>query len=244
MQTMRMSRAPARRIRSSAAAALPPGLQRLGGNYGVLLGLIAAIDRRDNYTLRHCEMVAEYAARLAAALGLSAQAQRSVAIAGMLHDVGKIAVPDAVLCKPGPLTAEETALMRQHVAIAPGLILDVPDRNEVVDGVIHHHERWDGGGYLRGLAGEAIPYIARIISVVDVYSALTLDRPYRKGVSQHVAIAELEAAAGSQLDPALTATFITMLRAEGTEAAAAAKAAETVKVAETAQAAQAAEAAA
>ncbi len=190
------------------------GGQTGGGNYAVLVGLITAIDRRDNYTREHCEMVSDYAGRLAHKLGLSSETQHTVAIAGMLHDVGKIVIPDHILRKPSRLTEDEYTVMKQHVNVAAGLIVDVPNRDEVVDGVVHHHERWDGTGYAKGLRGEAIPYVARIVSVVDLYSAMTLDRSYRKGLSPQAALEELRRAAGTQLDPTVTAAFIDMVEAE------------------------------
>jgi HD-GYP domain-containing protein (c-di-GMP phosphodiesterase class II) len=126
--------------------------------------------------------------------------------------VGKIGIPDAILRKPGPLTTDEYAIVKQHVWLGAAIVRDLPNVEAIRAGVRHHHERWDGNGYLDGLAGEAIPLIARIVSVCDAFSAMTTTRPYRKALSVAEALERLEGAAGSQLDPRLVTAFVAGIR--------------------------------
>lgn len=182
-------------------------LRRLG-TFGVLDGLVTAVDNKDHYTRRHSEEVTEYALAIARALGLSEETQRSLRIAGLLHDVGKIGVPDWILRKPGRLDDEEESVVRQHVLLGEMIIKDVPGLGEVIGAVGSHHERVDGGGYPRGLRGEAIPLLGRILAVADAYSAMTSNRPYRKALTPDEARAELLRCAGSQLDPIVVRAFV------------------------------------
>lgn len=177
------------------------------GVFGLLESLVTSVDRRDNYTRAHCETVAEYAALLGQEIGLSPTAQRVLRLASLLHDVGKICIPDHILRKSTRLTGPEFAVIRHHVAIAQHLIVDVPNAVEVRTLALHHHERFDGRGYPDGLRGEAIPYLARVLAVADAFSAITLDRPYRRGLPPQEAYAELQRVAGSQLDPQLVEVF-------------------------------------
>jgi HD-GYP domain-containing protein (c-di-GMP phosphodiesterase class II) len=126
--------------------------------------------------------------------------------------VGKIGIPDGVLRKPGKLTAEEYEIVKQHVALGDLIVRDLPDLELIRAGIRHHHERWDGAGYLTRLAGEEIPLVARILSVADAFSAMTTTRPYRKSLSVDEAITRLEDAAGSQLDEKLVLAFVSGLR--------------------------------
>jgi len=176
-------------------------------SFEVLTGLVEAVDTKDRYTKRHSEDVARYAVFLAERIGLPADEVRSVELAGLLHDVGKIGIPDGILRKPGPLTTDEYLIVKQHVWLGAAIVRDLPNVDQVRAGVRHHHERWDGTGYLDGLSGEEIPLIARIVSVADAFSAMTTTRPYRKALSVTEALVRLRAAAGSQLDPRLVATF-------------------------------------
>ena len=139
----------------------------------------------------------------------------TIQLAGLLHDVGKIGIPDPILRKPGRLTAAEYAIVKQHVALGDMIVRDVPDIELVRAGIRHHHERWDGDGYLDRLAGEEIPLIARILAVGDAFSAMTTTRPYRKALDVREALTRLEDAAGSQLDEELVEAFV-----EGIETAA------------------------
>jgi diguanylate cyclase (GGDEF)-like protein len=181
--------------------------------FGVFEGLIAIIDAKDRYTKFHSEDVTSHALLLAEALGLDDETRRLVRLSGLLHDIGKVGVPDTILRKPGPLTPEEFEIVKQHVALGDAMVGAVPALAEVRAGVRHHHERWDGTGYLDRLAGKQIPLVARILSVADAYSAMTTTRPYRKALSREVALERIAEAAGSQLDPELAERFVLVMRA-------------------------------
>jgi len=188
--------------------ALRDSLAQQDTSFGVLDGLVTAVDAKDRYTRAHSEHVAALAVGLADALGLPEAARDALHNAGLLHDVGKIGIPDHILRKPGRLSDEERRIVQQHVTLSEMIIQGVPRVDDVLAAVVHHHERWDGGGYPRGLAGEHIPLLGRVLAIADAYSAMTLDRPYRKGMAPDVALAELARAAGTQLDPALLPVFI------------------------------------
>ena len=176
--------------------------------FDVLQGLVLAVDAKDRYTKRHSEDVARYALFIAERIGLPAEVRRSLRIAGLLHDVGKIGIPDRILRKPGRLTVDEFAIVKQHVALGDSIVRDLPDLDEIRAAIRHHHERWDGDGYLHRLAGDEIPLLARIIAVGDTFSAMTTSRPYRKALSTEEALRRLGDAAGTQLDERLVAAFI------------------------------------
>jgi diguanylate cyclase (GGDEF)-like protein/putative nucleotidyltransferase with HDIG domain len=176
-------------------------------SFGVIEGLVLAVDAKDQYTVAHSQVVADAAVLLARALHLSEREVATLRTAGLLHDVGKVSIPDRILRKPGKLTKEEWQVMRQHVEFGELIIRGVPSLQDILEPVMHHHERWDGRGYPRGLAGEAVPLLGRIMIVADAYSAMTLDRPYRRGLSVTEALAQLRAGAGSQFDPGLVAIF-------------------------------------
>ena len=176
--------------------------------FDVLQGLVIAIDTKDRYTKRHSDDVARYAVFLAERLGLDPEFIRSIQLAGLLHDIGKIGIPDPILRKPGRLTAAEYNIVKQHVALGDMIVRDVPDVELVRAGIRHLHERWDGDGYLHRLEGEAIPLIARILAVGDAFSAMTTTRPYRKALDVKEALTRLEDASGSQLDAQLVRLFV------------------------------------
>jgi len=176
--------------------------------FNVLQGLVFAIDTKDRYTKRHSEDVARYAVFLAGQVGLEQGLIDAIRTAGLLHDVGKIGIPDTILRKPGALTAEEYDVVKQHVALGESIVRDLVAIEIVRTGIRHHHERWDGKGYLDGLAGEEIPIVARILAVGDAFSAMTTTRPYRKALSVEEALRRLGDAAGSQLDERLVGAFI------------------------------------
>lgn len=182
--------------------------------FSTLDGLVTAIDTRDRYTRRHSEDVARYALFLAGQLGLDERIRGALHQASLLHDVGKIAVPDRVLRKPAALSGEEMEIVKQHVTLGSLLVQDLAGGELVVEGVRHHHERWDGSGYPDGLAGEAIPLAGRVIAIADAYSAMTTTRPYRRALPRAVALERLAAAAGSQLDPRLVDVFVLAMESQ------------------------------
>jgi diguanylate cyclase (GGDEF)-like protein len=177
-------------------------------SFDVLQGLVIAVDTKDRYTKRHSEDVARYALFLADQLGLPAEWRRTLHIAGLLHDIGKIGIPDSILRKPGPLTADEYHIVKQHVALGHMIVRDLPHLDLVRAGIRFHHEQWDGGGYLEGIHGEEIPLVARILGVADAFSAMTTSRAYRKAMPLREALNRLEDAASGQLDPSLVIPFV------------------------------------
>jgi diguanylate cyclase (GGDEF)-like protein len=184
------------------------------GTFDMLESLVTAIDNRDHYTKVHSEIVTECAVMLAQELGHSDEVQKTLRIAGLLHDVGKICVPDRVLRKPGPLTRGEYEIVKHHVVIAEHLLVDLPDVEQVREAALNHHERFDGIGYPNGLEGKQIPLLGRIMAIADAYSAMILDRPYRKGRTISEAVAELQRCAGTQLDPELVEAFVRVVERE------------------------------
>ncbi len=180
--------------------------------FGVLDGLVTAIDHKDRYTKAHSVDMTNHALFLTQALGCSSETYDIVRIAGLLHDVGKIGVPDNILQKPGRLTEAEYEVMKKHVTLSSLIIHGLPRLPDILDAVACHHERWDGGGYPKGLKGEEIPQLGRVMAIADAFSAMTMDRPYRVGMSQEEALAEIERGSGSQFDPMLAALFIKSMR--------------------------------
>ena len=172
--------------------------------------LAAAIEARDLYTRGHSERVTAYGKVVAEILGLESRDCEIVEIAGRLHDVGKIGVPEAVLNKPGKLTDEEFAIIRLHPVQGAEIVRNIHHRciEEVTDAVRHHHERWDGKGYPDSVAADAVCLTGRILAVADTYDAMTSDRPYRKGFPIEKAVAILKECAGTQLDPVLVGAFL------------------------------------
>ena len=175
--------------------------------YRAAASLAKAVDARDTYTGSHSERVSELAARTATRLGLDPEQVELTRLAGSLHDLGKLAIPEELLRKPGTLTDSERLVLERHPQIGFRM-LDSLGVDPVADLVLHHHERWDGLGYPDGLAGEQIPLGARIIFVADAYDAMTWDRVYRPKRSSHAALAELQRCAGTQFDPGIVAAFI------------------------------------
>ena len=181
------------------------------GSLSTIQTLAAAVDAKDPYTNGHSQRVAEYASGLAVHLGLSKSDVSRIHTTGTLHDVGKIGVPDAILSKPGPLTAAERAIMETHPVLGEEIVRKAPQLSATLPGVRHHHERWDGAGYPDRLAGESIPLDARILALADTFDAMTSDRPYRRGMSVEIALTAIAKGAGSQFDPALADPFIEMM---------------------------------
>ncbi|MDO8688802.1 MAG: histidine kinase N-terminal 7TM domain-containing protein [Dehalococcoidia bacterium] len=181
------------------------------GTFEILDGLVTAVDHKDHYTRKHSDDVTEYAMSLAGALNLSEESLRTVRTAALLHDVGKIGVPDRILRKPGNLDDNDVAVMAQHVLLGELIIKGVPNCADVVAAVGSHHERVDGAGYPRGLKGDQIPLVGRMLAVADAYSAMTSERPYCAAKPPDEARAELLRVSGTQLDPELVRVFLSIL---------------------------------
>ena len=173
----------------------------------VVRALVSAIDAKDPYTCGHSDRVARISVRLAKELELPQQVCNTVYMAGLLHDIGKIGVDDAVLRKEGRLTEEEYEKIKRHPTLGAEILDDIKPFSEIVPGVLHHHETWDGTGYPKGLAGEEIPIIARVIAVADSYDAMTSDRPYRKGMPVDKVDEILRGGSGSQWDPTVVDAY-------------------------------------
>jgi len=169
--------------------------------FPMLNALVTAVDNKDRYTRRHSEDVLTYSLQIADCLHLNTETRRTLQIAALLHDVGKIGVPDRVLRKPGALTDEEYQSVQQHPAMGAAIVGAVPGFEGTLETIRHHHERWDGGGYPDGLSGTETPFLARLVAVADAFSAMTTDRPYRKGMERGKALRILEEGAGTQWDP-------------------------------------------
>jgi HD-GYP domain-containing protein (c-di-GMP phosphodiesterase class II) len=167
--------------------------------------LARAVDMRDDYTGRHSAEVGELARKVGERLGMAGDEVTLLECAARLHDVGKLGVPDTILQKPGPLDESEWAIMRRHPEWGAEMVSSVPGLERLGLLVGSHHERWDGGGYPEGLAGERIPLASRVISACDAYAAMVSRRPYRASLSVRSALRELMAGAGSQFDPAVVA---------------------------------------
>jgi HD-GYP domain-containing protein (c-di-GMP phosphodiesterase class II) len=178
-----------------------------------LAALTSTVEAKDDYTAAHGEDVAGLAARVALRMGLSRAQAREVRYAAMLHDIGKIAVPSEILLKPGPLTEEEWVVMRSHAAVGGDLVGRIEAFAHLAPAVRASHERWDGGGYPDGLAGEQIPLAARIIAACDTYDAIVTDRPYRPAHTPAQAAAELRRVAGAQLDAGAVQALLAELAA-------------------------------
>jgi diguanylate cyclase (GGDEF)-like protein len=174
--------------------------------YRAAASLAKAVDARDTYTGSHSERVSDLAARVAKRVGLNPEQVELTRLAGSLHDLGKLAIPEEILQKPGALTDSERLVLERHPQIGFRM-LDSLGVDPVADLVLHHHERWDGAGYPDGLAGEEIPLGARIIFVTDAYDAMTSDRIYRPRHSEEAALVELRRCAGTQFDPGIVAAF-------------------------------------
>jgi|GEM_PF-979417 len=177
-------------------------------NTAAIKSLAAAVDAKDKYTCGHSERVATYAVEIARSMGFDSDNINLLKVAGMLHDLGKIGVPDNVLNKPGALSKEERASIQQHPSVGESILRRAPQLDALLPAILFHHERWDGTGYPNGLAGIEIPLIARIMAVADSFDAMTSDRPYRKAMTVEAAMLELKANAGTQFDPDIVDAFI------------------------------------
>lgn len=178
-----------------------------------LKGLVRLLDQRIGFGYQHAIWTTRYALLLAEQCALGNDERQAVSIAGLLHDAGNIGISADLLRRAGPLSSEEYEVVKQHVILSEMIIEEIPLLELVLEAVIHHHERWDGGGYPRGLAGSAIPLLGRIIALADTYAALRAPRPYRAAYDQEAALAILGQSGGTQHDPGLVGPFISAIRA-------------------------------
>jgi|ERR1700682_2049492 len=183
----------------------------------LLFELALAAEAKDANTERHAERVASTAIRLGTRLGLQESDLVALYRGGLIHDIGKLGVPDSILLKPGPLNAEEERLMRAHPVIGESIVKRLPSAADVLPIIRNHHERFDGGGYPDGLAGHKIPLLARIVSVCDAYDVLAIDRPYRPRYNSEEATDTLMRGAGQQWDRELVFLLLSELPEIGLE---------------------------
>ncbi len=178
---------------------------------GMLLSLTRTVDAKSRWTAGHSERVAAFAAATAGELRLEADLQNAVRMAGFLHDIGKLGVPEAILDKPGRLTGKEYAIVREHPLRGERIVAAIPDFARIREGIRGHHERWDGRGYPDGMAGEEIPLVARLMAVADIYDAISTDRPYRRALSPPDAVSFMQDNRGVLFDPGLVDAFLSSL---------------------------------
>ncbi len=191
-----------------AAEAMELSAQARQASLDSVRALVRAVEAKDPYTRRHSEQVAHYAVHLARALGLPAEQVERIGISSLLHDVGKIGVPDHILTKPGKLTDEEFEHIRRHSATGAEIVASVTLFSEEAQLIRHHHERWDGNGYPDGLAGEEIPLPSRIINVADSMDAMLMTRSYKPSYRVEKMLGELTRCAGTQFDPRIAAAAV------------------------------------
>jgi putative nucleotidyltransferase with HDIG domain len=182
---------------------------------GTAEALAAALEAKDSYTADHASSIAELAVEVGAEFGMDKEALRDLRYGAIFHDIGKIAIPDAILNKPGPLTDAEFEVIKRHPIVGEQILAPVPFLEQVRRVVRHDHERWDGNGYPDGLKERQIPIGARIVLVVDAFHAMVSDRSYREGMSEESARIELNAHAGTQFDPDVVDAFVKVLDRRG-----------------------------
>jgi putative two-component system response regulator len=175
----------------------------------VVVALARTVEARDNYTEKHLRRVADRSVEVARRIGMSEREIEAVRLGGLLHDLGKIAVPDGVLLKPGPLDRAEFAMVRKHPEAGAEIVRPLRAFEGPEPAVLHHHEHFDGTGYPYGLRGEAIPLAARVVAVADAFDAMTTDRPYRAAMAPATAFQLLEDGRGEQWDPGVVDSFLT-----------------------------------
>jgi HD-GYP domain-containing protein (c-di-GMP phosphodiesterase class II) len=175
---------------------------------GILIALTRAIDAKSSWTAGHSERVTKFAEAIGRELNLNEDQMRVLTISAILHDIGKIAVPEQILDKPGKLTDEEFGVVKKHPQAGADIISSIPSYDIILPGILHHHERWDGTGYPKGIGEKDIPLLARIICIADVYDALTEDRPYRKAWSREQVYEFFEDQRGKMFDSELVDVFI------------------------------------
>jgi response regulator RpfG family c-di-GMP phosphodiesterase len=200
-----------RRLASKRRLQLRKALEEIDHLYDETVETLgAALDLRDNETAGHAQRVCRYTVEIGRVMGFTQRVLRDFARGALLHDVGKIGIPDEILLKPGALTAQEAAIMRTHVMIGYNLIQHRDYLRAAAEILLCHHERFDGSGYPRGLAGHDIPIGARVFSVADMLDAMTTDRPYRQACTLAQARAEIRAESGRQFDPEVVVAFLSI----------------------------------
>jgi HD-GYP domain-containing protein (c-di-GMP phosphodiesterase class II) len=200
--------------RGRRGASTSPSRQAFESQLGVIKAIALAVEARDRYTQGHCLRVRYLVRRILDALGTDPGARHIIEAAALLHDVGKVGVPDAILLKDGPLTPKERTRLMLHVEIGVEVLKPLPALSTALILVKHHHERFDGTGYPDGLKGEEIPFGSRVIAVADTLDAMRSTRPYRKAMSLEKAIEEIERSSGRQLDPKIVEAAVSVLRAK------------------------------
>jgi len=188
---------------------------RSGKSHDAVASLVSALNAKDPTTRDHTERCSWYATELARDLGLDEEATSILELASLLHDIGKLVVPDEVLGKPGPLDSDEWELMRKHPSSARHILSQMESVSDAVPAIVHHHERYDGAGYPDGLVGEDIPLASRILTVTDAFDAMTSDRPYRQAMPIEDALEELNSNAGTQFDPDIVVAFVSLIERRG-----------------------------
>lgn len=199
-------------VRRASRRLLKQQADLVAAHLGTYQALASAIDAKDSYTGDHSSRVAELAVQIARRVGLPEHMMDEVRMGARLHDLGKIGVPDRILMKPGPLDPDEMAQMRTHAEGGYQILNRAPLAEGVKLAVRHSHERWDGQGYPEGRSGDHIPLLARIVSVVDAFEAMTSDRPYRKALPVEEALRRLEQGAGTQFDARVVEVFVALMR--------------------------------
>ncbi|MFW6102657.1 MAG: diguanylate cyclase, partial [Chloroflexota bacterium] len=184
-----------------------PGNNHRGSGLSAVYALAAAVDAKDHYTYGHSRKVNTYAVVLAEAVGLPSDEVSRISTSALLHDIGKIGIPDRILNKRGELDDEEWEAIKSHPRLGANIVGNVPDLAPCVGAILYHHERWDGTGYPEGLRAKSIPIGARILSIADAFAAMASVRPYRDALPDEIALLRLKEAAGTQFDPDLVRVF-------------------------------------
>ena len=189
------------------------GIKTRSSGLSTVYALASAVDAKDHYTYGHSKKVNTYAVALTEAIGLPPEEVSRISTAALLHDIGKIGIPDKILGKKGKLNPEDWEAIKAHPRLGANIVGNVPSLIPCTGGILYHHERWDGAGYPEGLKGEEIPLDARILAIADTFAAMTSARSYRGAFCDEKVIKELKRGAGTQFDPKLVEVFIGLIEA-------------------------------